>query len=256
MKLFRVFLFFFLTSLTCIVFAQTQIANVNANFIKLDPFGNIFAVKDAQLFKISSRGEILYTYSDQTLGVISSIDVFNPMKIMLFYQTSGTLVFLNEQLTPIQAPIYLHDMNLFTISLASYSAANQIHLYDYTNQYLLTFDFFMREVSRTPLHFSSFNPSQMIELEEKNLAFHNPQTGIYFFDTFGTFYKSIPIITPHAVEITSELIYYTNHDEVVMYNYKSLNTEIQPLPTSPVVQTILYRNNRIVLLQNGTIWIF
>ena len=255
MKLFRILILSILLSNCCAVFAQTQIPNINADFIKIDPYGNIYAVKEAQISKFSLQGKLLFSYTNQKLGTISSIDVFNPMKIMLFYQDAGTLVFLNEQLALINDPISLFDANYFTISLASYSAANQIHLYDNVNKYLITLDFNMREISRTPINFPSFNPQKMIELEEKSLAFQEPESGVYLFDAFGTFNKLIPIITPNPIEITPELIYYTNNDEVVIYNYKVLSFDTQQLPISSVVQTLSFRNNLILLLQNGTIWI-
>jgi WD40 repeat protein len=256
MKWLRLFIFFILYTTCCISFAQTQIPNVHADYIKIDPYGNIYAVKEAQLSKFSPQGKLLYSYSKNSLGVISSIDVFNPMKIMLFYQDAGMLVFLNEQLALINEPISLFDANYPTVSLASYSSANQIHLYDNTGKYLVTLDFFMREISKTPINFPAFNPTKMIELEEKSLAFHDPETGIFLFDAFGTFNKLIPIITSHPVTVTPELIYYTNNNEVVFYNYKTLNAETQQLPVSDVVQTLFYRNNMIVLLQTGTIWIY
>jgi len=235
--------------------AQTQIPNVNADFIKVDPFGNIYAVKKSQLSKFSPQGKLLFTYSDKTLGVISSMDVFNPMKIMLFYQDAGVLVFLNEQLAPINNSVSLFEANYFSISLASYSAANQIHLYDEVNKYLITMDFFMREISKTPIHFSGFNPVKMIELEEKSLALHDPKTGVYLFDAFSTFNKLIPVITSQPIEVTSELIYFTRDKEIAIYNYKTMSTLTQQLPVSDVLQTLIHRNNMIILLQDGTVWI-
>ena len=256
MKLLHILLFCISCFYMHDVVAQTQLPNVTADYIKLDIHGNIYVVKEAQLFKFSPKGELLFKFSDNTLGSISSIDVFNPMKIMLFYQDAGTLLFLNEQLARIQQPISLFDANYYTISLASYSAANQIHLYDNTNKYLITLDFNMREISRTPTHFPDFNPQKIIELEEKSVAFFDLESGVYLFDGFGTFNKLIPIITPHSVEITTELIYYTNNSEVTFYNYKTMKSETQQLPVSNVLQTLFFRNNMIVLLENKTIWIY
>lgn len=252
----RFFVFGILFSICNITIAQTQIPDVTADFIKVDPFGNIYAVKKTQLYKFSPQGKLLFTYSDNSLGVISSIDVFNPMKIMLFYQHSGTLVFLDEQFALIREPVSLFNADYLTISLASYSAANQIHLYDEVNRYLITLDFFMREISKTPLNFPSLTPVKIIELEEKNLAMHDPETGIYLFDAFGTFNKLISIITSQSITVTSDLIYYSDNDRLTIYNYKTLNTETQELPVSNVIQASLFRNHKILLLENGTIWIY
>lgn len=256
MKLLRLFIFFILFSTCGISFAQTQILHANADYIKMDPYGNIYAIKEAQLSKFSPQGKLISSYSNNGLGVISSIDVFNPMKIMLFYQDAGVILFLNEQLSLINDPIYLHNINYFTISLASYSADNQIHIYDYANKYLITLDFFMRELSRTPVNFPAFNPIKMIELEEKNLALYDPNVGVFLFDIFCTYNKSIPITANTSVEVTSDLIYYTKDNDVVIYNYKTMDTEIQQIPVNNVLQTLLYRNKMILLLQNGTIWIY
>jgi len=256
MKLLKIFFLIHIYLIFNFAFGQTLIPNVNADYIKIDPYGNIYAVKEAQLLKFSPQGKLLHNYSNSRFGVISSIDVFNPMKIMLFYQDAGILLFLNEQLAQIREPISLFEANYQTISLASYSSANQIHLYDNANKYLYTLDFFMREISKTPIHFPAFNPIKMIELEEKSLVFHDTEAGIYLFDAFGTFNKMIPIITPHAVTVTSELIYYPNNDEVCIYNYKTLNAEKKQLPISDVVQTLFYRSNMILLLNNGTISIY
>ena len=256
MKWLRFFLFSILFSIGFYGFAQTQIPNVTADFIKIDPYGNIYAVKETNLSKYSPQGKLLFTYSNKTLGTISSIDIFNPMKIMLFYKDAGTFLFLNEQLALINDPVSLFDINYFTISLVSYSSGNQIHLYDNTNKYLITLDFNMREISKIPVNFPEFQPVKMIELEEKSLAFHDPNSGIYLFDAFGTFNKLIPIITYNNVEVTSELIYYTQDNTLFWYNYKLLNGDTKQLPILNVVQTLLYRKNMIFLLQNGTIWIY
>jgi hypothetical protein len=256
MKLLRLFILLFCYWTCYISYAQTQISNVKADYVKIDPYGNIYTVKEAQLSKFTPEGKLLFSYSNNKLGVISSVDVFNPMKIMLFYKDAGMLVFLNEQLALINDPISLFDANYFTISLASYSTANQIHLFDNANKYLITLDFFMREISRTPINFPALNPIKMIEIEEKSLAFQDVEAGILLFDAFGTFNKLIPVITPNPVTVTSELIYYTNNNEVAFYNYKTLKAETQQLPISNVIQTHYFRKNMILLLQNGTIWIY
>ena len=256
MKLFKLFILTILLSMFGTVFAQTQIPNANADYIKIDPYGNIYAVKDAQLSKFNPQGKLLYRFANNSLGIISSIDVFNPMKIMLFYQDAGMIVFLNEQLALINEPVSLFNAGYQTISLASYSSANQIHLYDNANKFLITLDFFMREISKTPVNFPDFNPVKMIELEEKSLAIHSPESGIYLFDAFGTFNKLIPIITQNPVTVTSDLIYHTNNNELNIYHYKTLNAETKQLSVSNVIQTLFYRSNMIVLLQDGTIWIY
>jgi hypothetical protein len=96
----------------------------------------------------------------------------------------------------------------------------------------------------------------MIELEEKSLALHDPNEGVYLFDSFSNFNKLVRILTHQPVEVTNEWIYYTNNNEVAIYNYKTMSAETLQLPVLEVAQTQFYRNQLILLLQNGTIWIY
>jgi len=63
MKLFRTFIFCIIYSTYCFTFAQTQIPNATADFIKIDLYGNIYAVKEAQISKYSLQGKVLFSYS-------------------------------------------------------------------------------------------------------------------------------------------------------------------------------------------------
>ena len=205
MKLFRFFLGTILFFALYTAVAQMQIPNVKADFIQIDPYGNIYAVKESQLSKFSLQGKLLFTFADLKLGAISSIDLFNPMKIMLFYQDAGMIIFLNEQLALINKPLSLFDAGYFNISLASYSTDNKIHIYDNITKHVIVLDFYLRELSNTPLNFYASSPTKIAALEAKISAQSN---------------------------------------------------ETQQLPLSNEIQTLTYRNSRIVLLQDGTIWIY
>jgi len=68
MKWLRFFLFSILFSIGFYGFAQTQIPNATADFIKIDPYGNIYAVKETNLGKILTTGKTFVYLFKQNFG--------------------------------------------------------------------------------------------------------------------------------------------------------------------------------------------
>ena len=125
-------------------YMQKKIIEQVAEMIAVDPQGNIYAINDATLFKYAPDGNLLHSYNNNLLGNISSIDVDNPMKIMLFYRDAGSILFLNDKLSPIGDMVDLYSKGLTTISLATYSTKNELILYDESNTDLILLDLYFR----------------------------------------------------------------------------------------------------------------
>jgi hypothetical protein len=52
------------------------------------------------------------------------------------------------------------------------------------------------------------------------------------------------------------MIYYTQNNEISIYNYSTMSAETQQLPVSNALQALFYRNKITILLQDGSIWIY
>ncbi len=192
---------------------ETVIIEQNAQQIAVDPQGNIYAVNDATLYKYAPDGTLLYTYNDNMLGHISSIDVDNPLKIMLFYHDAGFIIFLNDKLSPIGDKVNLFSKGLTSIGLATYSTRNELILYDESNTDLILLDFYFREKERIHYDFTDFQPIQLTNVNEKINVMQDPRQGVFFFDNFGTFDKNIAITSELPVQIVKDYILYVkdNH---------------------------------------------
>jgi len=62
------------------------INKIKGEFINVDSQGNLYIVMDSYLYKYSLTGEFQYSFTNFLLGTITSVDVSNPSKIMLFYK--------------------------------------------------------------------------------------------------------------------------------------------------------------------------
>ena len=193
------------------------IEGVKGTSVSVDPNGNVYVIDGSTLYKYARNGNELfpYQYSNFQLGDIASVDVDNPLKIMLFYQDEGIILFLDEKMNPLMEPLNLMDAGLNNISLSTYSTDNTIWLYDVVLHDLINVNFQLKELSRNHLSIDKFEPTQFISLKEKKLAMYNPATGIAFFDAFGTYLKTIPVRTDAgSCQVDEKSIYYLKYDAI------------------------------------------
>ena len=88
------------------------VIKVSALFFTTDNLQNIYAVTDDfKVVKYDSSGQLLHTYSNKSLGQPTSLDVSNPMKLMLYYKDFSTIVWLDNTLSEIT------ETNLATIGI-------------------------------------------------------------------------------------------------------------------------------------------
>ncbi len=216
------------------------VEKVMGEWLTADPNGNIYLVDGQRLIKCDADGNLLYTYDDAFYGAITSIDVDNPMKIMVFYRESGRIVFLDERLSPVTEPLDLFSHEYLNITLAAFSTDNLIWLYDETHNELLCVDFYLKGVSRNRLTISDFKPSQLLACQEKFLLMNNPGDGVYFFDGFGTFVKRLPFVAEALCGFYRNKLCFLTENELCHYDHQLMELVKTPRPKGAisVVETL------------------
>lgn len=248
----KTLLFVLLAILICDIQAQTDepvVIEQAAQTIAVDPQGNVYAVDDATLYKYAPDGTLLYNFTNNMLGRIASIDVDNPLKIMLFYRDAGSIVFLNDKLSPIGDHIDLFSKGLTTISLATYSTKNNLILFDESNADLIILDFYFNEKERIHYNFNPFQPVILKDLNEKKIFMQDPQHGIYFFDSFGTYDKNIAILSDSPVQVIKDYVFYIKNNQLISYNYSRLETDTLTKLPEKTRQALVYLNK--IILSDG-----
>ena len=244
------------------LFAQTadpfifsEIDKIKGEVLNIDNRGNIYIISETTLYKYSIEGKLLYSYTNNMLGRIKSIDVTSPFKILVFYEETESILFLDEQLIPITETIDLVSKQCYSIQAAAFSTNNQIWLYDAINNDLLQLDFYFNEINKIHLNFSNLQPLQLLFISSKNLILQDATSGILFFDAFGTYLKTLPIIAENIMQIDESTISYLKDNNLHLYNYIKMDEKIIPLSIEKVKQTVRYRDKLIVLQENGTVLI-
>tara|TARA_R110000868_G_scaffold5985_6_gene34751 strand:- start:4576 stop:5409 length:834 start_codon:yes stop_codon:yes gene_type:complete len=107
--------------------------------INVDNFNTLYYIKNNVFYKKDAAKTI--SYNNLQLGNISSVDVFNPLKITLFYKDFNTAIILDNRL----AEIFKIDFNTITpyrnITYISTGNDNTLWLYNQDSQQLEIYDY-------------------------------------------------------------------------------------------------------------------
>ncbi len=107
-------------------------------FIGIDSYGAVYHSKKNIFYKSWNNRE--WQYGDFALGEITSVSILNPLKIILFYESSNSVVIIDKYLTEIDR-INFNTITEFK-SVSSVSAANDNNLwvFDTNTQQIALFD--------------------------------------------------------------------------------------------------------------------
>src|SRR6478609_378459 len=97
----------------------------------VDNLDNVYVLASTdQLKKYNASGDSVAVFNNvKKFGKISTIDVSNPLKVLLYYKDFSTIVVL-DRLLAIRNTIDLRQQNIFQVNAIGQSYDNNIWLYD------------------------------------------------------------------------------------------------------------------------------
>jgi hypothetical protein len=110
-----------------------------SKFIGIDAYNNIYSVKDNVLHKKGSEGS--FVFNDFQLGNITSVDIINPLKIVLFHEDTNTVVFLDNQLNEIERINFNNLPDFINLSAATNAGNNRIWIFNVDTQQLELYNY-------------------------------------------------------------------------------------------------------------------
>lgn len=212
---------------------RPSFTDIRCDNFTTDIQNNLYLWKDATLSLYTNTGEHIADYSDPKAGPIASTSANTGTKILVFHQESGTINLLNNKLAVIDNPIHLFEKGLFTITEAALLGTSQIVLYDASNEDLIILNLNLTTSSKTHCDFGKeFSPQLLRISSEKEILLIDSASGIYFFDSFGTFEKKISIIGIKDAHLYQGILYYLKGD--LLYGYRLENKEQFEIPLEPL----------------------
>lgn len=227
-----------LAFLVCAAFAAGTrkadfVLETKANAIVSDHLANVYTIEGDRFIKYDAQLRSLKEFSNKNFGDITSADVTNPLRILLYYREFGRIVFLDNTLSQNGEPLALEKIGYPLATLAASSYDNGLWIYDQPNFELLRFDNNLNLTSRTG------NLSQILGLElqpdfllekDNRVFLNNPATGILVFDVFGTYMKTEAIFRLHTFQVMDDNIVYFSEGHLTMLNIKTEETSVYEEP--------------------------
>ena len=195
--------------------------------ISADELNNIYIWNSENLKKYDFQNNQHFIYNNLALGSIYQIDVFNPMKILVFHADFNTIVTLDNTLSQNGSAIDLADYDMENTSLICRSYNNGIWCYDpvlfklvrYDNTMLLTNEVeFIQNI--IPGYDSIF-----FMTENNDLLYLQTPNEVYVFDKFGSYIKTLPISSPLKIAVFDSGIFYIRNQSLFFYSFQNIDSE-------------------------------
>ncbi len=207
----------------------------------------IYISNNSDLFLYSETGEHLYSFNEISLGNISVVDVNLSLKPLLFYRDIQAIVFLDNTLSQQGSTIYPINHNFSNVTNACHSADNNFWIFERDNFELIRVNRQMQVISKTGnlslLLGRTLKADQMIE--RGNLLYvRDSEKGIYVFDVYGNWVKTIPLNIDSKIEVHNDFIYFLEKGKIFKYVQKDfLEYEIDVMETE--LDGFTFQSNRI-----------
>jgi len=221
------------------------------SFIGVDEFQSMYFIKDNILYKKTSKQ--LFSYSNVGLGRLSSVNIQNPFKVILFYADFNAAIILDNNLNELTQKIDFTKETLFNnvafVTGASqnnmwlYADDNKLHLYDYQNLAEVlqtqptTFydpDFLVKNIVstykniwilsvNTVLEFNEYGIyTKSFDLKEVEQVF-SFQKGFIFFKKRKFFYQELSSIIPIRLDYEDHIeSIYINSSYIFIFDGKTI----------------------------------
>lgn len=152
-SLFIVYLFAFSVQAQSIEAEEIKHFKIVADhFWGVDTYENFYYSKGNVFLKHNNdQGTVNHQFKDFNLGSITSVDLINPLRIVLFYQDSNTVVLLDNRLNELDRFSFNEIRPLRTISHAKLAGNRHLWLFNVDSQRLEVFDYTDRETTSRSL---------------------------------------------------------------------------------------------------------
>lgn len=108
-------------------------------FIGVDNYKNTYFIKDLVINKQGPDGN--FVYNDLQLGRITSVDIINPLKVIVFFQDTNTVVMLDNKLSEIERINFNNLPQFMNISTATNAGNKNLWLFNVDTQQLELYNY-------------------------------------------------------------------------------------------------------------------
>lgn len=151
-------------------------------FIGIDNYGTIYTIKDRVFHKRGQDGNFIY--NSLQLGRITSADIINPLKIVVFFQETNTVVFLDNKLNEIERINFNHTNPIINAASATTAGSNSLWIYNSDTQQLELYNYKSRKNTTVS---QPFPGALVAQAGNFNYCFILTSKKLWAFNVYGSF---------------------------------------------------------------------
>ena len=227
----------------------------------IDNLGNIFILyQNGQLKKLTPDGDSLAVFNNvRRYGKLFSIDVTNPLKILLYYKDFSTIVILDRLLNT-RATLDLRKLNLFQVKAISQSYDNNIWIFDELESKLKRISDDGKLLDQSTdfrMLFDSVPSPQYIIDQNKQLYLYDFLKGVYIFDYYGGFKSRMPFVGWNDFSVINGILFGRDDKYLFRYEPSTFNLQRYIIPNAMInTRKILISPGKIYLLRDNKLEVY
>lgn len=201
-------------------------------FIGIDSYNDTFYIKDQVLYKKTESN--LFNFKDFQLGEIYSVDIVNPMYIVVYYQDFNSVVLLDNKLTEIER-INFNDLSEFiNTSTATLAANTSLWVFNIDSQQLESYNY--RSKNKV-LVSQPINGEVISQVSNFNFCFVLTEENIRAYNIYGSLlaeinnegFQRIVQLNENLVALKDNGLYYIDKEAREITKIKSPEINIKDL---------------------------
>jgi len=240
----KIFFTYIILLLNINLIAQQKIKQNSS--VYFDHLDNIYTINNGTLDKQNPQGKHL-EYQNNLLGNITLIDVSDPLRILVFYKDVNQIVFLNNELSPINQAIQLDELSLFDIDWVCNASINGFWVFNKIKNRLMFYDKQLN-LKYKSMDLSAFvnedNAIKGMKMFGDKIYLNIPKRGVLVFDMFASYIKTIPLKQVVDFQVLSPNILYSKAKDVFIFDMNKLN-QFKILTKNALIKTIYYNNQKL-----------
>lgn len=215
-------------------------------FIGIDSYDHLYFVENNVIHKNGPLGK--FFFNDLQLGPISSIDIINPLQVVVFYEDTNTVIFLDNRLNETERIGFNSISNPFNASMAKNAGNNQLWVFNIDTQQLELYNF------RTKRRVTVSQPIEgdLIAMASNfNNCFLLNGNTLRQFNVYGSFISEEATQNLLSIKLNDDKIYFIRENNL---SVRSEDKEEQAIMT-PLELTIkdLYLSQEFLYIYDGNL---
>lgn len=151
------------------------------NFIGVDSYSYTYWVMDNVLHK--QERDIKYTFSDKLLGSIQSVDLTNPLSVLVFYYQSQTVVVLDNKFNEIDRVLFSQYPEFMEVETIGNAGSRRLWIGNTASQRLELLDYRSKNLEAIS---QSFTGEILEQVSDYNYCYIRTNNNIYLYNSYGS----------------------------------------------------------------------